>query len=70
MELFRLVVVGILLAILLSLGSAFLHLSRGKGDSSKMLRALTWRIGLSLALFGLLFFAAHNGWIQPHGLGR
>jgi Protein of unknown function (DUF2909) len=70
MELFRLLVLGILLAILVSLGSAFFHLSRGKGDSGKMLRALTWRVCLSVALFILLFIAARSGWIEPHGIGR
>ncbi|MBS0376203.1 MAG: twin transmembrane helix small protein [Proteobacteria bacterium] len=70
MELFRLVVIGTLLAILLSLASALYHLTTGKGDSRKMLRALTWRIGLSVLLFALLILAARQGWIVPHGVGH
>jgi hypothetical protein len=31
-----------------------------------MLRALTWRIGLSVALFLLLLLAYRAGWITPH----
>lgn len=69
MDVFRLLVVGILLAILVSLGSALFHLTTGKGDSGKMVRALTWRIGLSLGLFLLLLFAWSQGWIQPHPVG-
>ena len=50
MELFRLLIIGTLLAILVSLGAALFQLGRKKGDPAKMLRALTWRVGLSVAL--------------------
>jgi Protein of unknown function (DUF2909) len=64
------------LAIIVSLGSALLHLSRGsRGDaaaseqeSAKLARALTVRITLSLALFVLLMLAWYFGLISPHGL--
>ncbi len=70
MDLFRLVVIGTLLAILVSLGSALYHLTTGRGDSGRMLRSLTWRIGLSVVLFALLIFAARQGWVVPHGVTR
>ena len=70
MDLFKLAVVGTLLAILTSLGVALFHLTTGKGDSSKMLRALTWRIALSVALFAILAIAGHEGWITPHAFGH
>jgi len=63
----RFLILAGLLAIVLSLGSALLHLVRGKGDSKKMARALTIRVGLSILLFALLLLAWHLGWIQPHG---
>ena len=69
MDLFRLIVVVVLLGILFSLGSALFHLSTGKDDSGKMARALTWRVGLSVGLFLLLLFAWSQGWIQPHPVG-
>jgi hypothetical protein len=68
MDLARLFIILVLIAIVASLGSALLQLSRGKGDSQKMLRALTWRIGLSVALFLLLLLAWQMGFIRPHGL--
>lgn len=37
-------------------------------DSMRMVKALTWRIGLSLLLFILLFLGFYFGLIQPHGL--
>ena len=70
MDVLRLIVVGLLLAILVSLGTALLQLMSGKGDSSRMLRSLSWRVALSVALLALLLLAARLGWITPHGLGR
>jgi hypothetical protein len=70
LDLFKLIIVVTLLAILLSLGVALFHMTSGKGDSSKMLKALTWRIGLSVALFVILAVAGHEGWINPHGFGH
>ena len=56
--------------ILLSLGSGLFHLSRGRGeeDSAKLQRALRIRIGLSIALFVLLFVAWRLGFLVPHPL--
>jgi hypothetical protein len=70
MDLARLFIIAVLAAIVFSLGSALVQLSRGKGDSQKMLRSLTWRIGLSVALFLLLLVAWRMGLIRPHGLSN
>ncbi len=69
MELFKLVVAIVLLGIVLSLGSALFHLVTDKGDSKRMVRALTVRVGLSVALFIVLMAAWGLGLIQPHGVG-
>jgi len=68
LPLVKLLVVLMLVGIVVSLGSALFQLSRGTGDSGKMLRALTWRISLSVVLFLLLLVAYFLGWIRPHGL--
>jgi hypothetical protein len=34
----------------------------------RMVRALTWRITLSLMLFGFLLFSAWVGWLHPHSV--
>jgi cytochrome bd-type quinol oxidase subunit 2 len=62
----RFLILACLLAIVLSLGSALLHLVRDKGESQKIARALTIRVGLSVLLFVLLMVAWWLGWIQPH----
>jgi cytochrome bd-type quinol oxidase subunit 2 len=63
----RLLILVCLLAIVLSLGSALVYLVRDKGESKKMARALTIRVGLSILLFLLLIAAWLLGWNQPHG---
>lgn len=68
-ELFKVGVLIILAAIVVSLGSALYHLSRGtQKDSAKMARALTVRIVLSIALFVLIMLAWYAGLITPHGV--
>lgn len=66
--LIKLVVIAMLLGIVLSLGSALRHMVREPGGSKRMVRALSWRIGLSIALFVLLFVGYATGLIQPHGI--
>ncbi|MDP8983538.1 MAG: twin transmembrane helix small protein [Pseudomonadota bacterium] len=63
---FKYLVLVILALILVSLGKALFHLSSSKpGDSGKMVKALSWRIGLSVFLFVLLLLAYTRGWIVP-----
>jgi hypothetical protein len=68
MDLARILVIGLLILIVASLGNALFHLATGKGDSRKMLRALTFRVGLSIGLFLLLMLAWRLGYIAPHGV--
>jgi hypothetical protein len=67
-SLLRIVIIGVLIAIVASLGSALFYLVRGKGDSRRMVRALTFRVGLSLVLFVLLMLAWYMGIINPHDI--
>jgi cytochrome bd-type quinol oxidase subunit 2 len=65
----KLIVVALLAAIVVSMGSALFHLVHDrKGETKKMVRALTVRISLSVALFVLLFIAYALGLIEPHGV--
>lgn len=58
----------VMLVILVSLASGLIFLVRDAGKSKRTVKALSWRIGLSLALFIFLFLAFSLGWIQPHSL--
>jgi Protein of unknown function (DUF2909) len=57
-----------LLAIVVSLGKALFSMSSGPEHSARMVQALTWRIGLSVALFLSLLLSYHFGLITPHAM--
>jgi len=61
-----------LIGIIGSLLAAGLFMVRGGPDeqdkAKRMANALTWRIGLSVALFLSIIFAYSMGWIQPTGI--
>ena len=64
----RLLALIILLAIIISLGSALRYLVSDDGKTDRVVRALTWRIGMSVGLFLLLMLAWYFGLIEPHGI--
>jgi hypothetical protein len=67
--LFKYLIVAMLVLILISLGKALFHLTSSKpDDGAKMVKALAWRIGQSVALFVLLIVAYYSGWIEPQTL--
>jgi hypothetical protein len=55
-----------LLAIIASLGKALFSMSSGPEHAARVVQALTWRIGLSVALFISVLLSYHLGWISPH----
>ena len=60
-------IILLLIAVVTSLGRALAAMASGPDQSTRMARALTMRISLSLGLFVLLFVGYHFGWIKPHG---
>jgi Protein of unknown function (DUF2909) len=63
---FKYLVIGMLVLILISLGKALFHMTSSEQEAgTKMVTALAWRIGLSVALFLLLILAYYNHWIDP-----
>ncbi len=68
----KIIIIGVFLAIVFSLGSALFHLVKHKGDngpSPKLVKALTVRIGLSVVLFIIVFILVATGVFRPHGIG-
>lgn len=61
------VIVLFLIAILYSLGSAFICMVKDRGEGERTLHRLMWRIGLSLFLLLLLYVMFRMGWIHPSG---
>jgi F0F1-type ATP synthase membrane subunit a len=67
--LFKILVIAILLFILLSLsGGLFFLIKDKKKNSNRMVTSLSFRVGLSLLLFFLLFYGFYSGLIHPHGM--
>ena len=63
---FKYLVIAMLMLIVIRLGRALFFLtSRKPEDAAKMVKALAWRIGLSVVLFLLLIVAYYSGWISP-----
>lgn len=61
------IIVGILfIFIFFALGQALYFLVKDRTQSDRIVKALSWRIGLSIVVFILLFVAFALGWIQPH----
>ncbi|MDD4880839.1 MAG: twin transmembrane helix small protein [Gallionellaceae bacterium] len=63
----KILVLLIVMLILASLGQALYFLIRDRGQGERAVRALTWRIGLSLGLFLLLMAGFHFGFIPVRG---
>ena len=61
----KVMILLLLAAILISLGSGLFFLTKSKGEdnSTKVLRALKIRVGLSVALIVLLVVSFYVGWI-------
>jgi hypothetical protein len=55
-----------LLAIVVSLGKALVSMSSGPEHAARVVQALSWRIGLSVALFVTLLLSYHFGLVAPN----
>lgn len=65
---FKILIVLLLFIVIFSLGQALFYLIKDEGKSDRMVKALSWRIGLSVFIFLLLLIGQAVGLIQPHGL--
>jgi hypothetical protein len=61
--LMRYVVIAVLIAIVASLASALWAMLRPGKDPKRMVKALSLRVGLSVALFLMLMAGYYFGWI-------
>lgn len=64
----KIIIIVVMLFILAALMSSLVFLVRDKGRKERSVKALTWRIGLSVSLFIFLFLAFKFHWIAPHDL--
>lgn len=64
----KIIVIAVFLLILFNLAGALVYMLKDKSKSERTVKALTWRIGLSLLAFILLMIAYATGLVQPHGI--
>lgn len=65
----KFIIVLFFVAIIWNLGAALYYMMKDRGGSDRTVKALTWRVGLSVALLGLIILGIATGIIQPHGIG-
>ncbi|WP_313913151.1 twin transmembrane helix small protein [Tahibacter sp.] len=63
-----LIALGFLAVIVYNLGAGLYFMMTDKGGSGRMVKALTRRIALSVALILLVLAGIASGFIQPHGV--
>lgn len=66
----KLIIIVFLVLILYNLGAGLYYMMVDKGQNDRMVRSLTWRIGLSVALIVLVALGIWTGVIKPHDLGH
>jgi hypothetical protein len=64
----RYLVIAVLLVIVASLGSAVFFMMHDRGNSTRMVKALAIRVGLSVALFLFLMLGYYFGLFPDHRL--
>jgi len=68
----KIMIVMALVLVLASLAGAGLFMLRKDGEApsrdKRMARALTLRVGLSIALFLFILLSWYMGWVKPTGL--
>lgn len=64
----KLVIVAFVILIIYNLGAGLYYMLVDKGTTKRTVNALTWRVGLSVALILLVAIGILTGVIQPHGI--
>jgi small neutral amino acid transporter SnatA (MarC family) len=64
----RFAIIAVFIAVLYNLGAALYYMMVDKGQSTRTVNSLTWRIGLSVALIVLVAIGLVTGVIESHGI--
>jgi succinate dehydrogenase/fumarate reductase cytochrome b subunit len=66
----KLLIIAVLVVIVWNLGAGLYYMMVDKGTTNRTVRALSWRIGLSVGLILLVALGIFTGVIKPHDIGR
>ena len=64
----KLIIIAFIILIIWNLGAGLYYMMVDKGKTNRTVKSLSWRIGLSVLLIGLLFIGIITGFIKPHGI--
>lgn len=64
----KLLIIAFIILIIWNLGAGLYYMMVDKGKTNRTVRSLSWRIGLSVLLIGLLFLGIITGIVKPHGI--
>lgn len=64
----KIIIIALLVAIIGSLASSMVFMMRDDSGSRRAVKALTWRIGLSVILIIVLVLCFYFGWLEPQGI--
>ena len=67
---FKIILIALLLFVIVSLFTAFYYLVKDPASSTRIVKSLFVRVGLSLFIMALLILGAEMGWVTPHGFGQ
>ena len=70
MPIFKIVLVALLLFVIGSLFTAFYYMVKDPSTSTRIVKSLFIRVGLSLFIMLLLLVGVQLGWVTPHGFGQ
>lgn len=65
----KLIIIAFMLVIIYNLGAGLYYMMVDKGTTDRTVKALTWRIALSVVLILLIIVGIATGLIKPHGVG-
>ena len=68
--LFKVILVALLIFVVVSLFTAFYYLVKDPSTSTRVVKSLFIRVGLSLFIMLLLLVGTYFGWVTPHGFGQ
>lgn len=66
----KLIIIAVLVVIVWNLGAGLYYMMVDKGTTDRTVRALSWRVGLSVGLILLVALGIWTGVIKPHDIGR
>jgi len=62
----KILIIVLFLFILYNLAAGLFYMMKDKGQSNRTVKSLSWRIGISVAVFILLFVLQGLGYLQPN----